>query len=277
MLADKEVRENQLKETTRHNTEMEDLERERNRYQEQLADAQTEWYKFQAHWKSEYEAKYKEWELALEEDKLRIQDELMQLQDRKQRTDADYQNRIATAETLKAQTAEFAAQKEAEFKDWTKSKEWAQLGLSGYQLAIKEKEIEFQRSIQHEQNLFNYEIGKERNQIAKDFNVAKIDFDYVNLLTQREQFNANLAWQKEYSNLNLAYQYANLDFAKYQYDTTGQKLQKAQSFNLISGGIVGRDGYVGTIFNGLDFGIKLGGAYGTSKSAIKVAEALLFK
>jgi len=278
MLVDQKVRENQLEETQRHNKEVERLQDDANRYQKEYNDAQTEWLKFQANWKTEYEAKFREYELAQEDQKIYIQDELRKLEERKTLTDEDYKRRMSTAEMMRVENEKRKTQIDADFKEFQKSKGWAELGLAEKDLILKDKSIEYERAMQHEQNLFNYEIGKQRNKIAENFNIAKIDFDYVNMMVQRENFNRNLEWQREYGGMEFKNKSDILDFQKYQYETTGKKLDEAQRFNLVTSGITGRSGITGTLFDGFETAMKftpIGGlTYGTSQAAKAAAEAL---
>lgn len=243
----REVAQRQQDEINRHNKAVEDIQSEQNRLTAEANDIQQEWNKFQMHWKTEYEDKYRQWELSNEDEKILIQWELQQLEERKVLTDEDYKRRMATTNELLAAEEMKRTELTKEFQEFQKSAKWAELGLTERDLAIQQKRIEYEHADRHEENLIRNranEINARSNQIAENFNIARMDYQWANLNWEREKLNKMISRDYGVATYQFDIQKLNYDLAKKRYEEIDKKLSNAQAFQSYAGGLFGKSGVI---------------------------------
>jgi len=253
-------------ETKRHNQEMERLQENSINAQEHGNRITENWNRWQQQWMQDYQAKYREYELAQEDKKIAIQEELARLEDRKVTAEESYKAAQEANLVYMQGIASDQLALDASWKEFQKELSSKQYELNEFQSRVKEKEVEYNRAMQHEQNLIN----ANRNIQIQDYNYALLNWE-------REKFNKSLNNQYMLAKLNYDVGMRNVDIQQRNLDLYQKKIT-AENFQSYASGLFGKSGIVpGTIESVSKFAPFLGGTYGTTKITKSVAEAILFK
>lgn len=253
-------------ETQRHNVEMEKLQSDAINAQEHGNRIQENWNNWQRQWQEEYQAKYREYELAQEDRKIQLQEDLKFLEERK--VDAEIAYKAAQEANLVYMQGIASDQLnlDKQWKEFEKQLSSKQYELSEFQAKVKEKEVEYDRALRHEQNV----IQSNRNIQIQDYNYALLNWE-------REKFNKSLNNQYLLAKMNYDVGMKNVDIQSRNLDLYAKKIQ-AENFNSYASGLFGKSGIIpGSVESVSKFLPFLGGAYGTQKITKSVAEAILFK
>jgi hypothetical protein len=253
-------------ETRRHNQEMESLQENAVKAQEHGNKINEDWNRWQQQWMQDYQAKYREYELAQEDKKIAIQEELARLEDRKVTAEESYKAAQEANLVYMQGIASDQLNLDKAWKDYEKQLSTKQFELSEFQAKVKNKEVEYTRAMQHEQNLIN----ANRNIQIQDYNYALLNWE-------REKFNKSLNNQYVLARLNYDVGMKNVEVQQRNLELY-QKKVTAENFQSYASGLFGKSGIIpGSVESVSKFMPFLGGIYGTSKITKSVAEAILFK
>lgn len=262
----KQHNEEYREETKRHNQEMERLQENAVNAQEHGNRITENWNRWQQQWMQDYQAKYREYELAQEDRKLDIQEQLAQLE--QQKTDAEVSYKAAQEANLiyMQGIATDQLNLDKSWKEFEKQFSTKQYELSEFQAKVKEKEVEYNRAMQHEQNI-----------ISANRNIQMQDYNYALLNWEREKFNKSINNQYVLAKLNYDVGMKNVEIQQRNLELYQKKIT-AENFQSYASGLFGKSGIIpGTVESVSKFAPFLGGVYGTSKITKSVAEAILFK
>lgn len=255
-------------ETQRHNKEMETLQQNAINAQEHGNRIQENWNKWQEQWNRDYQAEFKKQELANEEERIAIQEKLAKLEELKTNAQVSYQAAQEANLTYMQGIASDQLALDTSFKEWQKEFSAKQYELNEYQAQVRNKEVEYNKAMQHEQNI-----------IASNRNIMTNTYNYALLNWEREKTNRSLENALAIGRLNYLVGMENVNISKENLKLYEKKV-KAENFQSYSSALFGRSGIVpGTTDSFskiIPFVETIGGKH-VSPKTIKQAEEFLFK
>lgn len=252
-------------ETKRHNQEMEVLQANAVAAQEHGNQIQENWNRWQQQWQQDYQAKFSELQIANEERKTDIQAQLANLEERRVIAEEAYKAaQEANLTYMQGIAADQLALDEG-FKQWQIEMGNKNYELNEFQAKVKAKEVEYQYAVQHEQNVN-----------TRNWQIAQNTYNYALLNWEREKTTRQLQNALLLGNYNYEIGKANVNIAQQNLDLYSKKVT-AENFQSYASGLFGKSGIIPGTMETVSSGIKLFGGFANGKTAIKVAEALLFK
>lgn len=252
-------------ETKRHNVEMEKLQENAVNAQEHGNRIQENWNRWQQQWQEEYQAKWREYELAQEDRKIDIQNELVRLEDRKVTAEESYKAAQEANLIYMQGIASDQLALDQSYKDWSKQFQEKQYELNEFQARVRDKEVEYNAAMQHEQNI-----------IASNRNIQQQDYNYALLNFEREKMNRSLANQYDIAVLNYDINKQNVLIQQQNLELYKKKVT-AENFSSYSSGLFGKSGIIPGTAQTVSAFIPVIGGIDNGKITKKVAEAILFK
>lgn len=248
----------QRAETERHNKEIERIEDDKNAIQSTLGAMADQRAKEELQFKKDVQAKLQERSIANEERRTEIDQELADIKYLEETRLRWYNDETVKLSQRDQELTKEKLDLQRDFQEFQKSAKWNELGLTEQQIAIQNKNVEYQ----HWDRV-------ESNAVARDSYVSQRNLDWVEFMWNKQYQQQYLANARNVAEWNYSISQRDLQLKQEQWETQ-RKYYNAQTFNYIVTPFVGRNGLV----SGAMEGIKLFNGFVTP--AAKAAK-LLFK